>query len=296
MNDLIKIGEFAKLNHISIQTLRYYEKIGLIEPIKIDELTNYRYYNLMQSAILDMILFLKDLDFSLIEIKDILEKQDNVDFLQEKLLEQQVELEKKSSAIQIKISQMELFREATSIYENQTTSRDLQVIKLPDRPIIKYRIPKNIYQMTPEEYEYYLRDFKLFLSEKYPNVPSCSRIGSLMDRSLFYTESIYSDELFVFFSNPSKKRDKTTQIKAIDCLKGGYYAVAYCDDFAKEAEMIHEFRDKIKKQGLEITGNYICEIIYEVPKLHQAKRNMFIRMQVPVRKKIRWDRLEKRAT
>lgn len=71
MNDLIKIGEFAKLNHISIQTLRYYEKIGLIEPIKIDELTNYRYYNLMQSAILDMILFLKDLDFSLIEIDKV---------------------------------------------------------------------------------------------------------------------------------------------------------------------------------------------------------------------------------
>ena len=128
MDQLIKIGDFAKLNHISVQTLRYYEKIGLIYPVKIDEISHYRYYDLMQSAILDMILFLKGLDFSLEEIKVILEEHDNLDFLQEKLLEQQVALEKKSLEVQLKISQMELFREATDIYDNQSSSSELQQI------------------------------------------------------------------------------------------------------------------------------------------------------------------------
>lgn len=282
MSQLIRIGEFAALNNLSVQTLRYYEKIGLINPIEVDEMTNYRYYDLMQSSVLDMIQFLKSLDFSLEEIKEILTRHDNVDFLQEKLVEQQRDLEKKQLEVNIKISQIEAFREATRVYESSLATEDIELIKLPKRNIIKFSIPDNIYEITPEKYEYHLREFKQYLAQDFPFIPSCSRIGSVMEQDYLKDNNLISNELFVFYSNKQKQLLKN-QTASIDTLDGGIYAVDYCDDFSKECEAIYQFKKKIEAKDLRIVGDYVCEIIYEVPKLHQTKRNMFIRMQVPVR-------------
>ena len=56
----MKIGDFAKYNQISVQALRYYESIDLIHPIEIDPFTNYRYYHIKQSAVIDNIQFFQD--------------------------------------------------------------------------------------------------------------------------------------------------------------------------------------------------------------------------------------------
>lgn len=286
MNQLIKIGEFAQLNNLSIQTLRYYEKIGLIYPVKVDNLTNYRYYDLMQSSVLDMIQFLKSLDFSLEDIKEILNRHDNLEFLQHTLIEQQKELEQKQLQVEMKISQIEAFREATHIYENSRTSNDIELIKLPKRNIIKFSIPDNIYDITAEKYEYHLRQFKKYLATNFPFIPSCSRIGSVMDQYQIKTGKLVSKELFVFFSTKQKTLFKESKTSAsLDSLISGTYAVDYCDDFSKESEAIKKFKEKIDTKNLEIIGDYVCEIIYEVPQLHQTKRNMYIRMQVPVKQK-----------
>ena len=246
MNQLIKIGEFAQLNNLSIQTLRYYEKIGLIYPVKVDNLTNYRYYDLMQSSVLDMIQFLKSLDFSLEDIKEILNRHDNLEFLQHTLIEQQRELEQKQLQVEMKISQIEAFREATHIYENSRTSNDIELIKLPKRNIIKFSIPDNIYDITAEKYEYHLRQFKKYLATNFPFIPSCSRIGSVMDQYQIKTGKLVSKELFVFFSIKQKTLFKESKTSAsLDSLISGTYAVDYCDDFSKECEAIKKFKEKI---------------------------------------------------
>lgn len=65
------IGEVAKLTHISIQTLRYYDQIGLFKPSYVDEKTNYRYYRDSQLYYLDLIKSLKFLGTSLDNIRTI---------------------------------------------------------------------------------------------------------------------------------------------------------------------------------------------------------------------------------
>lgn len=284
MTTFIQIGEFAALNNISVQTLRYYEKIGLVYPSKVDKLTNYRYYDLMQSSVLDMIHFLKSLDFSLEEIKEILNRHDNLAFLKEALTAQQKELEKKQLDMEVKISQIESFREITHVYEDSLVTGDIELIKLPKRNIITFSIPDNIYNITAEKYEYHLRDFKQYLAAYFPFISSSSRIGSVMKKSYLQKKELVANELFVFYSDKQKKLlKKTSTLAQTDTLDSGIYAVDYCDDFMKESQAIQIFKQKIEDKGLEITGDYVCEIIYEIPKLHQTKRNMFIRMQVPVR-------------
>ena len=64
----LTVGEMAKLNHISEQTLRLYDKRGLLSPSFRGQ-NGYRYYDIKQSAVLDIIQYMKSLGISLKEIK-----------------------------------------------------------------------------------------------------------------------------------------------------------------------------------------------------------------------------------
>ncbi|HIS95489.1 MAG TPA: MerR family transcriptional regulator [Candidatus Ventricola gallistercoris] len=69
MNSFFSIGELSKLQNISRQTLIYYDKIGLFCPAYTDPNNGYRYYSASQLDYLDTILILKQIGFSLEEIK-----------------------------------------------------------------------------------------------------------------------------------------------------------------------------------------------------------------------------------
>ncbi len=66
---MIKIGDFASLFNVSVKTIRYYESLGLIIPKYVDIYTGYRYYDENNIYIMQDILSLKKLGFSLEEIK-----------------------------------------------------------------------------------------------------------------------------------------------------------------------------------------------------------------------------------
>lgn len=66
---MIKIGNFAKMFNISIKTIRYYESIGLIVPCFVDNYSGYRYFDEENIKRLQEIILLKELGFSLEEIK-----------------------------------------------------------------------------------------------------------------------------------------------------------------------------------------------------------------------------------
>jgi DNA-binding transcriptional MerR regulator len=70
---MIRIGDFSKLSRIPVKTLRYYDEVGLLKPVHVDNFTGYRYYDHGQAARLNRILALKDLGFSLEQIRELLD-------------------------------------------------------------------------------------------------------------------------------------------------------------------------------------------------------------------------------
>lgn len=70
----MKINEVAKLTGITVRTLHYYDEIGLLKPSEITA-TGYRIYDNQCLELLQQILFLRELDFSLNDIKDIIQNK-----------------------------------------------------------------------------------------------------------------------------------------------------------------------------------------------------------------------------
>lgn len=70
---MLSIGEFSKICSVSTKTLRYYAEIGLIIPDEINPENGYRYYSIDQLERMLFINRLKSYNFSLDEIKTILE-------------------------------------------------------------------------------------------------------------------------------------------------------------------------------------------------------------------------------
>lgn len=70
------IKEFAQLCSCNAQTLRYYDRIGLLCPRKVDQWSRYRYYDAKQALDFIRIKNLQSADFTIEEIKQLLKKSD----------------------------------------------------------------------------------------------------------------------------------------------------------------------------------------------------------------------------
>lgn len=108
---MISIGQFSKICAVSVKTLRYYDKIGLLKPIEVDKWINYRYYDESQLKHMLIINRLKRYGLSLTEIKSFLDS-DNKRALFSKL-------KQCAENIKAEINHKEmLFKEINSIIEN----------------------------------------------------------------------------------------------------------------------------------------------------------------------------------
>ncbi|MGW4635076.1 MerR family transcriptional regulator [Nocardia sp. NPDC004415] len=76
MTATVAIGEFARLTHLSVKTLRYYHEIELLEPVAVDAGTGYRRYSTAQVEGAHLIRRLRDLDMPLPEIRAVLAATD----------------------------------------------------------------------------------------------------------------------------------------------------------------------------------------------------------------------------
>jgi DNA-binding transcriptional MerR regulator len=90
---MLNIGEFARLGQVSPRMLRHYDEIGLLKPAHIDPANGYRRYGAHQLSRLHRIIALRDLGFTLEQIREVLDENPPVGQLRGMLRMRQAQIE-----------------------------------------------------------------------------------------------------------------------------------------------------------------------------------------------------------
>lgn len=135
MTNYFTISEFARLRNININSLRYYEKIGVLKPAYVDEKTGYRYYSPEQLSILDVILLC--IDFGM-PLKDLTKYMGNDEFIKNKeLFETGKEIaQKRIHTLQMELEKIEYTLKYLNTNQQYCQNTGLYTRAIPERRIV----------------------------------------------------------------------------------------------------------------------------------------------------------------
>ena len=76
MASTFTVGDFSRMTHLSVKTLRHYHEVGLLEPVAVDAQSGYRYYSPEQIPTAQVIRRLRDLEMPVADVKGVLAAPD----------------------------------------------------------------------------------------------------------------------------------------------------------------------------------------------------------------------------
>ena len=279
--DMLSIGEMAKINQVSVQTLRLYDRMGLLTP-HFTGPNRYRYYDVKQSARLDMIQNLQTLGMSLKEIKEQLDRQDvsameDLLFIQKERLEQRI-----AQMVTIRKS---IERAIANYRRYGSTPRDGTIFTefMAQRKIYRYDSGINFYDFGLETYEYILRELKKHISlNRLPMAYFCN-VGTIMRKERLLRRDFVSTEVFVFVDDDFQCGQSDPLCRSnLEILPSQSYICISCDKFHKERAYAERLLDHVEGMGYSISGDYLCEVITDLPVFVDNERGMSIKIQIPV--------------
>ncbi len=271
----LSIGQMAELNHVSEQTLRLYDKEGLLVPRCVDPVTGYRYYHITQSAKLDLIQNMKVYGMTLRQIRSFLDSNDPA-ALRALLSEQADSIEERIR--QLRRSQSAITRTLDNYrrYEAMPRNGEIFLEYIPERRIFRYSCDVNYFDQDESGYEYMLRQMKTNLVANNMPLSYFTNIGTIIRREHLIPDALFSNEVFLFV-------DENDSSQAMETLPAASYLCLCSDEFSMEAENIRRLLDYVQTRGCEIAGDYICEVVVDFPMFDFDRRRMFYKAQIPVR-------------
>lgn len=137
-------GEIARIAGVSLRTIRYYDAKGLLPPVAHLE-NGYRCYDKSSLALLQQIMMLKYLGFSLEQIQRLLSAQKENALDQESILARQKSLllERKAQLEQL-ISTIELAQRSPQEDKWQMLVRCLNLLTSEEKVLEQYQDPENL--------------------------------------------------------------------------------------------------------------------------------------------------------
>ena len=135
---MFKIGEFSKLVRVSPRMLRHYEKCGILYPAEIDRFTGYRQYSAGQIPLVQNIVTLRDLGFSIDEIEEILLRMDDFPYMNRVLRTKADSVQSAIEKEQAKLARL-LGMSSTMRKEHNIMVYEVELKKLPAVEVISLR-------------------------------------------------------------------------------------------------------------------------------------------------------------
>lgn len=266
---LYKIGMFANMNRVTIKTLRYYDEQDLLKPVFVDEENGYRYYEAGQIADLHRILALKNMGFSIEDIRRIITGEEEKGLL----LRKKQDILKEIALLTAKLSQVECY----------LAKEDFDL----SAPVLVKKIPEVIVCSMKRRIESYDALFSL-MPEMGEEMENLGCVCALPEYCFtHYLEPGYSDEDILVEACQAvteKKEDseKVTfqvlpEIQEAACVfhKGSY------DTLHRSYTVLLNYIDE---NGYEISGN-IRESYIDGVWNKDSSEDWLTEIQIPVQKK-----------
>lgn len=132
---MITIGKMSQACQLSVKTLRWYDQMGLLKPVHIDEKTGFRYYSLDQIDRVILIKRYKRFGFSLEEIASLLEAEENS--LTDSLFQKRRELDAQILELQQISAEMGKFLKKET--EKNKMSEEIRIVETSEMPVYGLR-------------------------------------------------------------------------------------------------------------------------------------------------------------
>lgn len=265
MENLFSIGEVSKIKNISIKTLRYYHKIGILIPIYIDESNGYRYYTSQQFIHIDIIKGCRNLGTSIKELQSIFQLSSTnelINFMEIKKTEALTTINKLNQII-TNIEQLK-----NSIQKSKKLSNDpsIKIENFAERVAIAvpYKKEKNTCELI-----YYSN-----LNRRLDTY----NFNSLYDRGTFYDSNskFYKNPLYIFAILPNNyKKSKLNNLDDILIFPKGKYITMYFNTNTQK-EQFKKLQIYLKKQ------NIVPSIILEIDLLNDIFDTNFYNSQIQI--------------
>lgn len=258
--NLFSIGEVSKIKDITIKTLRYYHKIGILTPKFIDENTGYRYYSIDQFIYIDIIKGFLALGTSIAELQDIFKNCD-MDELLDFLDKKREEAEENIKKMQIVINNIDTLTQGIRHSRNLANIHEIRTHFFDERIIIF--VPCNEVGELKE---------LLYYSDLDKEIKN-NNVAPTLERGILYkinskntAESMYAFNVI----EPSTNLNNKCNISILP--KGKYLTLTYSRDTVDKCEklMVNYLKENNlnAKEWLEVelfnnlfeTESYNCQI------------------------------------
>ncbi|WP_319001564.1 MerR family transcriptional regulator [Clostridium sp. CS001] len=247
MGTNFSIGEMSKLNNISIQTLRYYDKIGLLKPSYISENSKYRYYSAKHLVAIDLIKQCKAMGLSLEEIKDLIENYTSFDSILS-IISNQKEM------INNKIKELNIMKNNISFLEKRIKNsleegiNEIFIKYNQERKFIKYNNAKRY----TEEFEINLSEILVSIEQKYNSSKKELAFSISYDDMKKHNKVVYNN----MFISASDYITNDVDNKVITLEAGEYITLNFDDDYNDTSKYYKSLTDYIDRNNIEVSGDF----------------------------------------
>ncbi|MHA9736628.1 MerR family transcriptional regulator [Robinsoniella peoriensis] len=274
---MLSIGEFSNICKVSTKTLRYYAEIGLILPDEINPENGYRYYSVEQLETMLFINRLKSYNFSLEEIKAVLE----ADELQEEKLCQELtrkkkEMERQVTEFQKTLNQLNddisVLKQGKSIM-SYLENIDVQLVEVPKMYLLSIRKMLTESEIAEEYGNCFHKIFRKIADDNL-TVPAPPMV-------LFHSDDFSPFGLDIEFAVPVKEYITGTR----DFHPGLCLKTVVHGSYSGLSSVYTKQREWAEKEGYE-NNNALYEVYVTDPSQTADESGLITEVYYPVKKKM----------
>lgn len=293
MDLLLKTGQAAEVGGVSRKALRIYMERGLVEPTAVDEHSGYCYFDIMQSARIDLVTHLQSVGMSLDAIQDVSE-WGSISHLREQIAASKAELEQQQRALEVALWAADDMLASCDTALGEPVLDQVMLASLPACKILAFDIDNTAIGTSasalsqPQWWEWMKRQVKQAIAENHWPAVLYRNVGCVISPEKLLVPGAWKERAFVYVDERfSECAEQWIEVPA------GEHLVIYRDGSIKPAcsadgdVYIERLLDYAQAKGLEPCGALLIDSVCDYQHLLSPKMPALQRYRLPVKRSAR---------